>query len=193
MAAFAMLAASTIWGLMLTTKVLGSWARAKPLTWFHESLAIGALLATIVHMVVLSVHQFIEFDWADILIPGRSGWRPTAVALGVVAFYGSALLAVSFYLKRLIGQRAWRVIHFASFGVFVSAALHGILSGTDSGEPWMIGVYAASASMVVLLVVIRLAQQYAQHGADRPAVRRPRPADVTATAQAEISRPPTEA
>lgn len=170
--AFSMLAVSTIWGLLLTTKVLGSWARAKPLTWFHESLAVGALLATIVHMVALSIHEYIDFAWADILVPGRSGWRPAAVAFGIVAFYGAALLSVSFYFKKFIGQTAWRAIHFASFGVFVSAATHGILAGTDTAEPWMMGVYVGATACVVLLLTVRLAQQYASTGASRPTPRR---------------------
>ncbi len=166
--AFSMLAASTIWGLLLTTKVLGPWTRAKPLTWFHEALAVAAVLATVVHMVALSMHDYISFDWADILIPGRSGWRPVAVAFGVVSFYGAALLSVSFYFKRFIGQRAWRVVHFASFGVFVAAASHGIMAGTDTAEPWMVGLYVASATCVTLLLAIRLAQQYASTNALRP-------------------------
>lgn len=157
--AFALLAGSTIWGLLLTTKILGSWARAKPLTWFHESLAVGAVMATLVHMFTLSIHDFVDFSWAEILVPARSDWRPTAIALGVVGFYGLVLLSVSFYLKRFVGQRGWRMIHFAAFGVFVSTALHGILSGTDSGEPWMVGLYAISILAVASLVAVRFAQQ----------------------------------
>ncbi len=157
--AFSLLAISVIWGLALTTKVLGSLAKAKPLTWFHESLAVGAVLATIVHMVALSVHDYIPFAWSDILIPGRSGWRPVAVAFGVVGFYGLALISVSFYLKRWIGQKAWRALHFGSFGVFVATALHGILAGTDSSEPWMMALYAGSTAAVVGLLLVRFARQ----------------------------------
>jgi len=159
--AFVMLAASTIWGLMLATKVLGSWVKAKPLTWFHESLAVGALLATAVHMITLSIHEYVDFTWGDILIPGRSGWRPSAVSFGIVAFYGAFVLSVSFYFKRFVGQRAWRAIHFGSYGVFLAATLHGILSGTDSSEPWMVGVYVGALVASVLLLAIRFAQQYA--------------------------------
>lgn len=166
--AYALLAVSSIWGLLLTTKVLGSWAKAKPLTWFHESLAAGAVLATIVHIIVLSIHDYLVFDWSEILMPGRSDWRPLAVSFGIVALYGAFLLSVSFYFKKLIGQRAWRAIHFGSFGVFIAATLHGILSGTDTSEPWMVGIYVGSASCVGLLLAIRLAQQYAS---DRPSQR----------------------
>jgi predicted ferric reductase len=170
--AFALLAGSTIWGLLLSTKVLGSWAKAKPVAWFHESLAVGAVLATFVHMFALSIHEYIEFDWPDILVPGRATWRPTAVALGVVAFYGMTIISVSFYFKKFIGQQAWRAIHFGSFGVFVSTVLHGVMSGTDSGEPWMVGLYTGTAVAVALLLLIRLAQQFAAPAASKRPARR---------------------
>lgn len=186
MVAFAMLAMSTIWGLLLTTKVLGSWAKAKPVAWFHESLAVGAILATGIHLYALSIHEYIEFTWGDILIPGRATWRPIAVALGVVAFYGMILISVSFYFKRFIGQAAWRAIHFGSFGVFVSVLAHGIMAGSDTGESWTVGLYTGAAVAVVLLLLIRVAQQFAASAAStRPRPQRPErpkleqvPADV---------------
>lgn len=173
--AFAMLAGSTIWGLLLTTKVLGSWAKAKPVAWFHESLAVGAILATLVHMFALSIHEYIEFTWGDILVPGRASWRPLAVSLGVVAFYGMVLISVSFYFKRFIGQGAWRAIHFGSFGVFISVLAHGVMSGTDTGEPWTVALYTGTAVAVVLLLLIRVAQQFAAPARAKRPVRQERP------------------
>ena len=77
--AFALLAASSIWGLLITTKVLGRAVNAKPVTWFHESLGLGALIATGVHMVALTMDDYIEFGWRDVLVPGSSSWQPLAV------------------------------------------------------------------------------------------------------------------
>lgn len=159
-AAFALLSAATIWGLLVSSKLLGRVVKAKPLTWFHESLGIGALLATVIHVVVLSIHDFLEFSWNEILIPGRSDWRPLPVALGVVAMYGLVVVAGSFYVKKRIGQKWWRAIHFASFGVFVSALTHGILAGTDTGSTLMIGLYAGTGGVVLTLLALRLAGEH---------------------------------
>jgi methionine sulfoxide reductase heme-binding subunit len=154
--AFALLSAATIWGLLVSTKLLGRWVKVKPLTWFHESLGIGALLATWVHVVVLSVHDFLDFSWAEILVPGLSDWRPLAVTAGIGALYGLTLVSTSFYFKRWIGQKAWRTIHFASFGVFVSSMVHGIWAGTDASSPMMIGLYLGSAIVVFSLLALRM-------------------------------------
>ena len=102
--AFALLSAATIWGLLVSTKLLGRLVKAKPLTWFHESLGIGALLATLVHVGVLSVHDFLDFSWAEIIVPGLSDWRPLAITTGIGALYGLLLVSTSFYFKRWMGQ-----------------------------------------------------------------------------------------
>lgn len=155
-AAFAMLSAATIWGLLVSSRLLGHRVKAKPLTWFHESLGIGALIASAIHVLVLSIHDYLEFSWIEILVPGASDWRRFPIALGVVALYGLLVVVGSFYVKRRIGQRLWRMIHFSSFGVFISALLHGILAGTDTMAPMMVGLYIGSSLVVCGLLALRL-------------------------------------
>jgi predicted ferric reductase len=155
-AAFALLAASTAWGLLVSSKALGRIVKAKPLTWFHESLGIGALVAVLIHIGVLSVHDYLDFTWAEILLPGVSDWRPLPVALGIMALYFMTVVVVTFYIKKWIGQRAWRSIHYLSLGVFVSALAHGITAGTDTKTPMMIGLYIGSVLVVSVLVGYRL-------------------------------------
>lgn len=176
--AYLLLASSTIWGLLISTKVLGRAVKAKPVTWFHESLAIGSLIATGIHMYFLFNHDYIDFGYRALLVPGASAWRPLAVALGVVALYSTFVVTASFYVKKWIGQSAWRAIHMMSFGTFVAAALHGVLSGTDTGHPVVAGMYIATSSIVVLLLVVRIARAAA------PAAR-PHPQRTNANEPAE--------
>jgi DMSO/TMAO reductase YedYZ heme-binding membrane subunit len=154
--AFALLSAAVIWGLLVSSKLLGRLVKAKPLTWFHESLGIGALVATVVHVFVISIHEFLEFSWAEILVPGLSDWETTAVGFGTAAFYGLVVVSLSFYFKKRIGQKAWRSIHYGSFGVFVASLVHGIQAGSDTSHPMMIGLYAGSVVVVMGLLANRL-------------------------------------
>ena len=66
------------------------------------------------------------------LVPFAAPWRPAAVAAGVAgrlahARPGRVLPAAA----RLIGQRGWRRLHYASFLAFVLALCHALASGTD--------------------------------------------------------------
>ncbi|HEX2370546.1 MAG TPA: hypothetical protein VHM94_15070 [Acidimicrobiia bacterium] len=155
-AAYLLLAGATIWGLLLASKVLDRSASARDLTWVHESLSLAAVAATVVHMVSLWLEEFIDFDLRHLLIPGASSFRPVPVALGVVAFWALAVITPSFYLRNRIGQRAWRTLHFATFGCFLAAAIHGITAGTDTGRPVMVVLYATTLTAVLGLIVLRL-------------------------------------
>ncbi len=157
MVAFALLSASVIWGLLVSSKLLGKFAKAKALTWFHESLGISSLAATAIHMFALSIHEYVPFTWAEILVPGRSTWKTLPVALGVVAFYALVIVIGSFYVKKHIGQKVWRGIHYASFGTFVSALLHGVFAGTDTKNGWVTGLYVVVAVTVFGLLAHRMA------------------------------------
>lgn len=179
-AAFAALSAATIWGLLVSSKLFAKLVKAKPLTWFHESLGIAALLATIVHVVVLSTHDYLKFTWAEILVPGLSDWRRGASTFGVVSLYGLVIVVGSFYMKKHIGQKTWRLIHFTSLGVFLASLFHGVGAGTDTRTPMMIGLYLGSATVVAILLGIRLTGAGENRRPARADPARPAPQDTRA-------------
>ncbi len=171
--AYLLLAASVLWGLVLSLGVLPK--SVKNLTLLHESLSVGALVATLVHMIGIAFDEFIDFDAAAVLVPGRAPWKPMAVAWGVAAFYGMVVVILSFYIRKHIGQSTWRSLHYLSFGVFLSALVHGLTAGTDTANPLVFSLYAATGAAVVALVVLRIVM--AGHDASKPAsARAPRPA-----------------
>src|SRR2546426_478840 len=63
----------------------------------------------------------------------------------------------SFYLRPLIGYKTWRAFHYAAFGVFVLATLHGLLARTDTGAVWALALYGAGTASVVTLLLYRIA------------------------------------
>lgn len=157
-AAYVLLSAATIWGLLISTKVLGRAAKAKGMMAFHESAGIAALLATVVHLVALSVDEYVEFGLRELFVPGASTWEPMAVAFGITAFYSIFIVTASFYIKQWIGQAWWRSLHFLSFGAFIAATVHGVVAGTDTENPLVWATYVAMSVAVLLLLVVRIAQ-----------------------------------
>ena len=79
-----------------------------------------------------------------------------AVNLGVFALYSVSVVALSSWLRRFVAHRTWRALHYVSFVAFALVTLHGWLGGSDAGEPWMRGLYFASAASVVFLIFVRL-------------------------------------
>ncbi len=168
LAAFGLIAASTIWGLLVSSGFLQRLVKAKPLTYLHESLAVGAILATIIHLFALSVDEFIEFGWRELFVPGASSFEPLWVTFGIVAFYGMVLVSASFYVRKHIGQKAWRLIHFSTFGIFLAAVLHGLMAGTDSSNQYVQWLYIGPTATVVALTSVRVVS-----GGTKPRTKRP--------------------
>lgn len=168
LAAFGLLALSTIWGLLLSSGFLGRLVKAKPLTYAHESLAVGAILAIAAHLIALSVDEFIEFGWRELFVPGASAFEPLWVAFGIIGFYGMLLVSASFYVRKHIGQKTWRLIHFSTFGIYLATAVHGLMAGTDSSHRYVQWLYIGSTAIVIGLVATRIAAGGAKSRPRRP-------------------------
>ena len=73
----------------------------------------------------------LHFGLASALVPFAAPWKPAAVAAGVVAGWLSLALASSFRLRKWIGQKGWRRLHYASFAAFALSLGHALFVGTD--------------------------------------------------------------
>ena len=65
------------------------------------------------------------------------------------------IVGLSLYVRRWIGYRLWRAIHYLSFGVFLLALIHGLLSGTDSASVWARDLYWTSGVTLTGLTLYR--------------------------------------
>lgn len=128
--AFGILTLSTWLGLAMSTRLLPARFQGRLFGW-HRTLAWTGISMLGLHVLALLLDPVIGFGPLAVLVPFAAPWRPVAVAAGVIAGWLTLTLAVSFRLRRHIGQRGWRRLHYASFGAFVLALGHALTSGTD--------------------------------------------------------------
>jgi predicted ferric reductase len=154
---YALLTVSTLLGLLLSTKFAKSWPGASAAFSLHEHASILGLALGCFHAVVLLGDRHTPFTLAELLIPFGAAYRPAAVGLGQLTLYGTALLVSTFYVRKRIGQRVWRLIHFASFGVFAAALGHALAAGTDRLLV-LVGIAPAAAALffAVYRALVRL-------------------------------------
>jgi predicted ferric reductase len=150
------IAGSVVYGLLLSTKILDAIAH-RPVTYaLHQDLAAVGLGLAGIHGVLLGLDSTVPFSFAEMLIPFAAPYRPIWVGIGQLAFYVTAAVIVSFYARRRIGQRAWRLLHYTTFLAFVGATAHGILAGTDTATPWAFWIYVTATVWVVFLTTYRV-------------------------------------
>jgi methionine sulfoxide reductase heme-binding subunit len=154
--AYFVLAASVLYGLLLSTKILDTIAHRPVSFALHKDLAIVALILASLHGALLVFDQSFDFTIRSILVPFASPYAPVTVGIGQLAFYASIVVTASFYVRRYIGQRAWRILHYVTFLAFIGATFHGIASGSDSGSAWAFWVYLVPATASIFLITYRI-------------------------------------
>ena len=153
--AYALLTATVVAGLVLKSKPFGRALRAAAVTDVHRFLTFLALGMLALHGGALMLDQTVHMPPAGLLVPGASPYRPAAVAYGVVACELAALVAVSFSLRRRIGFRTWRRLHWSTYVVFTLATAHGLAAGTDSARPWALDLYLGAVGAVAFATAWR--------------------------------------
>ncbi len=128
--AFGLLTVSVTLGLLMSTKLLKP-RRQKDLLGWHQTLIWMGLSMLVLHGGAILFDPVMRFGLPAVVVPGAAPWRPITVAAGVVAGYLMLALAVSFRVRRRIGQRRWRLFHYASFVAFALALGHALHAGTD--------------------------------------------------------------
>lgn len=130
--ALVLLVLSTIWGVLLATRVLKPHDRPAWLLELHKWLAGTAMAMVGLHLLGLYLDGYIDFGLAELFVPGASHYRPLAVAIGVLSLYVMLAIQVTSYMRRWLSARSWKRIHLLSYGLVWSAAIHAGLAGTDT-------------------------------------------------------------
>jgi predicted ferric reductase len=148
---------SMVLGLSITNRLARVWPGGPTAGDLHEHASLLGLGFGLLHALVLLGDTYIGYTLPQILIPflGAS-YRPLWVGLGQVGLYLTALVTFSFYVRRWIGARTWRLLHYLSFAVFALALVHGLFSGTDSSVPWAFALYLGSAVSVLAMTIYRI-------------------------------------
>lgn len=133
---------------------------------FHRTLAWTGIVLVIAHFSTLFFDSFVRIKVEELLLPYKfhrdllSSWGVNIsipVILGIFAFYLIVLLLITSELrKKIVSVKIWRTIHYSSFIVYLLFLIHGIFSGTDSKEPWMITLYLSSFIWVLGWIILRI-------------------------------------
>jgi predicted ferric reductase len=159
--AYFVLAASVLYGLLLSTKILDAIAHRPVSFALHKDLAIVAMILATLHGALLIFDTSFDFTPRAIIVPFASPYSPMTVGIGQLTFYASLVITASFYVRRHIGQRAWRILHYVTFLSFIGATYHGIASGSDSGSGWAFWVYLIPATSSIFLLTYRIVISFA--------------------------------
>jgi predicted ferric reductase len=156
MVAYGLLWLSMALGLIITNKMARVWPGGPIAFDLHQFASLIGLAFALFHALILMGDKYINYDLAQVLVPfNSSGYKPVWVGLGQIGFYLLAIVGLSFYVRKRLGNRSWRLIHYLSFLTFALALLHGIFAGTDNAVPAVQVFYWATGATLLFLLVYR--------------------------------------
>ncbi len=176
--AYLLLALQVATGLILShPRNAAVWRRTRQTFPWHELLTVFTAAFLVLHIALMAIDPFAGVGVLGALVPGLSGYRPPAVAIGTVAMYAMLFTAVTAKWTRLLPSGWWLKAHRFAAITFLLAWVHGILAGTDGGA--LTPLYLATGLPILAGVAHRM----------WTARVRPERADAPVTPNLSLARP----
>jgi predicted ferric reductase len=156
--AWLLVTVGVVWGLVLSTKVLGKRPRPNWVLDLHRFLGAAAVVFTAIHVGSIVADGYVHFGLVEILVPFAATWHPAAVAWGITGFYFLLAVEITSVLRRWLPKRAWRATHALSFPLFAFSTIHALAAGTDAANAPMRATVLIGTALVGLLTVVRTSQ-----------------------------------
>ena len=122
----------------------------------HRNLALMTLVFLALHIVTAVVDPFTHLGWLTAVVPFSSYYRTLWLGLGTIAFELLAAIVLTSLLRGLIGQAAWRAVHWLSYASWPVAVVHGFGTGTDALSAWFMVLSILCVGSVAMAIVYRL-------------------------------------
>ena len=155
--AYVLLWMSMAFGLIITNKMSRAWPGGPRAFDLHQFTSLLGLAFGLFHALILTGDQYTNYTLVQVLMPFQSSqYRPLWVGIGQLGFYILLIVGLTFYVRKTIGQKLWRLIHYLSFAAFSMALIHGVFSGTDSGSVWIDRLYWSTGASLLFLFMYRM-------------------------------------
>jgi methionine sulfoxide reductase heme-binding subunit len=153
--AFVLIACSVTLGLFMANGLTRRPGLKRSLLKVHEQIALAALVAIVLHGVLLLGDKWLKPGLTGIAIPFSMSYRPLWTGLGIIGGYIAVIVGPTYFIRRRIGARRWRQIHRTAAIVYVLGLIHALQSGTDGAALWFRTIAAVSAAPIVFLLALR--------------------------------------
>lgn len=132
----------------------------------HRNASMLVLVFICLHVLTAVLDSFAPIAVTDAILPFLGVYRPLWLGLGALAFDLLLAIAVTSVLRQRLGHRAWRLTHWLAYACWPVALMHGLGTGSDVRNGWMLALSAACLLAVLCAVGLRVSR-----GSRRVAVR----------------------
>jgi len=133
----------------------------------HRDISLLVVVVLAAHIITSVLDTFAPIRLIDAVIPFVGTYRPLWLGLGALSFDLLAAVAITSLLRRRVGYRAWRAIHWLAYASWPVAVLHGLGTGSDTKLWWMLAITVGCVGAVLAAVLVRIARARTGEGSLR--------------------------
>ncbi|MGO9819857.1 MAG: ferric reductase-like transmembrane domain-containing protein [Solirubrobacteraceae bacterium] len=128
----------------------------------HRDVSLLVIVVLVIHIITSVLDGFAPISLVAAVIPFDTAYRPLWLGFGALAFDLLLALVITSLVRRRLGYRTWRAVHWLAYASWPIAVLHGLGTGSDTKALWMLLLTALCVAAVAAAICWRVA------GAERP-------------------------
>jgi hypothetical protein len=129
----------------------------------HRYVSLLVLVFLALHILTAALDSFATISLLDAVVPFLGSYRPIWLGLGAVSFDLLLALAITSLIRRRVGYRAWRLVHWLAYACWPIALVHSLGTGSDVKSVWSLTLTALCVLAVTAAVGVRALRGWPVH------------------------------
>jgi Ferric reductase like transmembrane component len=151
-----LLSASTILGIVDQRRWRSSrWPRFT-LDALHQTVSLLVMAFLAIHILTSVLDSFAPISLLNAIVPFTGSYRPIWLGLGTLSFDLLLAVTITSLLRRRLGHRSWRLVHWLAYAAWPVAVVHGLGTGSDVKSTWLLALTIACVTAVWLALWVRV-------------------------------------
>jgi sulfoxide reductase heme-binding subunit YedZ len=121
----------------------------------HRTVSLLAVVFLLIHIVTTALDSFTSISLVAGFIPFTSSYRRLWLGLGTVSFDLMLAVVITSLTRARIGYRAWRAVHWLGYASWPLALVHGLATGSDTHQRWVLALNAICVIAVIAAALYR--------------------------------------
>jgi len=129
----------------------------------HRNVSLLAMVFLVLHILTSVLDSFAPISLVDAFVPFAGSYRPFWLGLGAISFDLLLAVTITSLLRKRMGYASWRAIHWLTYASWPIALLHGLGTGSDVKQTWLLALSIGCLVIVLAAVLARVISGWPEH------------------------------
>ncbi|NVM98271.1 iron reductase [Arthrobacter sp. SDTb3-6] len=138
-------------------------------TLLHRNISLLAVVFLVFHVVPLLFDSYAQLNLVDVVVPFLGSYKAFWQGLGTVSLDLMAAVVATALLRRRLGTRTFKAVHWLSYAMWPLAMAHSMGNGTDGTSAPVVAAAIVLGVAVLAAVAWRVSAGFLETAAARRA------------------------